>query len=420
MDLRQFFRGFTSKEAKLLVCALTVLIAAVDFWLPSNINIASFYFVCIVLLIWARSIEWLWICTAVFIFLTFGGISFGRPSVVHALEWVDWLNRSMTALALLAAAIPVHLRLRAMEALESTRMERDRVQEALQESHGKLEARVQERTRELKKEIANRERTEQDLRRSEQSLRQLSVRLMRSQDAERRKIARELHDSLGQYLSHSKMILEGWLQKRVASEQEVEGLSQIADSLDQCLTETRTISHLLHPPLLDELGFASAARLYVDGFSRRSGIRVNLSIHDMKRLAPAIELVLFRILQESLTNVLRHAQSPSVDIQVQSGDNQIALMVRDYGKGIPPEFVERFNTLGEGGGVGLSGMRERVVELHGNLQIECCAQGSLIRATLPLLTGSDTKDSIAESFGGPVPPAPCAPEVLANTEEKAS
>ncbi|MGH9733120.1 MAG: sensor histidine kinase [Candidatus Acidiferrales bacterium] len=374
MAQRRALSGISSKQAKVAVCILAALIAGVDFFLPSNINIASLYFICIVLLIWSRSIVWLWVGTAIFVLLTFMGITLGAAPVVDIVTWVDWLNRSMTAAALVVSAIPAHLRLRAIA-------ERDRTQRALEASYTKLEERVQERTREL--------------RASENSLHQLSVRLIRSQDEERRRIARELHDSVGQYLSHSKMVLESWLRKTTLAAKDVDGITQAAESVEKCLIETRSISYLLHPPLLDELGLVSAAGVYVDGFCRRSGIRVNVDMpRDMGRLSSAFELVLFRILQESLTNVLRHAQSPSVDIQLQNGGDQIALTIRDFGKGMSREFIERFNACGEGAGVGLSGMRERLIEFRGSLRIERCEPGTLICATLPSIAADIAPESV--------------------------
>lgn len=395
MKLTQIFPRLSSKEAKILVCLLTALIAVLDFSLPANINIASFYFICIVLCVATRLTRWLWGSTVIFVLLTFGGLTLAPAPVINMVTWVDWLNRSMTALALAVAAVPVHLRLRAILALDRTTAERDRAELALQQSHTNLEVRVQGRTRELQAEVEERVRTEVKLCQSEQSLRQLSVRLMNAQDAERRRIARELHDSVGQYLAHSKMSLESWLKKSDRTDLRIEPLLQIANSLDKCLAETRTISYLLHPPLLDELGFASAAKSYVEGFSQRSGIQVSLDIpRELKRLSAPLELVLFRVLQEGLTNVLRHAQSQLVHIEVKDDASQIALEVRDHGKGMPQDIVERLNTRGEAGGVGLSGMRERVLELHGNFEIQSDRRGTSVRAVLPITMAESTRAAI--------------------------
>jgi signal transduction histidine kinase len=396
--LRRTFSHPSPQEAKILVCILAASIAALDFSLPNNINIASFYFICIVLAAWTRSVRWLWASTAVFVFLSFGGIMLAPGPVVNPVTWVDWLNRGMTALALGVAAIPVHLRLRTITALEDTVAERDHAQLALQQSHASLEARVQERTQELQSEIAERIRTEVKLRESEQSMRQLSIRLIGAQEQERRRIARELHDSVGQYLVHSKVGLDLWLAKPDASEAGRQSISQVTDALERCLAETRNISYLLHPPLLDELGFAVAAKAYAEGFSRRSGIHVKLDVPDaMTRLPSALELVLFRVLQESLTNVLRHAQSPTVEIHVQVQPKQITLIVRDYGKGMPQDLVDKLNTGTEASGVGLSGMRERVVEFRGRLDIHSDETGTEIRAVLPLANSNSAKTVASHS-----------------------
>ncbi|MGH9445638.1 MAG: histidine kinase, partial [Terriglobia bacterium] len=176
--------------------------------------------------------------------------------------------------------------------------ERKQVEEELRQNYAGLEKMVEQRTA---------------------AVRELSSSLLRSQDDERRRISRELHDSLGQYLAHAKMTLES-LKRPEQPEAEAQVLSHLADTLDRCLTETRTISYLLHPPLLDEIGFASAAKWYAEGFSERSGIQVNLSIPDgLNRLSGTLDLVLFRILQESLTNVHRYSHSQSVDIKLESG-----------------------------------------------------------------------------------------------------
>src|SRR4029077_12252516 len=160
------------------------------------------------------------------------------------------------------------------------------------------------------------------------SLRGLSVRLLELQDQERRKFSRELHDSLGQYLVGVKMNL-------TILGNSVTANSYIAEStklLDAAMTETRTISHLLHPPLLDETGLASAARGYVEGFAKRSGICTSLDIReDFDRLPSSLELALFRVLQESLTNVHRHSKSPRADVSLRLFRNEVVLRVRDYG-----------------------------------------------------------------------------------------
>src|SRR6185437_5265295 len=220
------------------------------------------------------------------------------------------------------------------------------------------------------------------------ALRQLSASMLRAQDDERRNIARELHDSIGQSLAYAKMSIESVARRPQKAEKRNEVLTEIAGELGRCVAEIRTVSYLLHPPLLDELGFASAAKSYAQGFSQRSGIHVNLGLpEELKRLPNGMELVLFRVLQESLTNVLRHANSESVDVDVRLGEQRIELEVRDYGKGLPPELLKRFKASGEGAGVGLSGMRERIRQLDGALEIQSSENGTSIRVTLPLASG---------------------------------
>ena len=215
---------------------------------------------------------------------------------------------------------------------------------------------------------------------AEASLRTLSVRLLELQDQERRKFSRELHDSLGQYLVGVKMNLT-MLGNSVPSN------ALIAEStklLDQAMNETRTISHLLHPPLLDETGFASAARWYVEGFAKRSGIQTSLDIpENLGRLPEPLELALFRVLQESLTNVHRHSKSPRADVSLRLSSEQVVLRVRDYGKGIPPEVLRRFRRNRAHGGVGLAGMRERIHELGGKLEMDSDSHGTQVLAITP-------------------------------------
>ncbi len=217
-----------------------------------------------------------------------------------------------------------------------------------------------------------------------ESYKMLSARILELQDVERRRIARELHDSVGQFLAGLKINL-GRLQRREAeaTAQSYPLLLESIDLTDRAIGEVRTISHLLHPPLLDELGFHSAARWYAEGFAKRSGIQVNLHLAEVtERLPKQIELALFRVLQESLTNVHRHSKASTVDIEVLCTDDLVILAVSDDGRGLHPDVLERFRG-GHAGGIGLAGMRERLAELGGRLEVDSGPTGTRIRAILP-------------------------------------
>lgn len=217
---------------------------------------------------------------------------------------------------------------------------------------------------------------------SEEAARQLSMRLLRLQDEERRKFSRELHDSLGQYLASLKMNLS---QLSRGTEGDRRILDDSLKLLDESISETRTLSHLLHPPLLDELGFASAAEWYVEGFAARSGVSVDVKIPEERRRLPAqVELALFRILQESLTNIHRHSKSSNAEVQLMIDAESAVLTVQDSGKGISAEQLARFQTDGANAGVGLAGMRERVRQLGGKLILQSSGRGTTVTATLPI------------------------------------
>ena len=206
------------------------------------------------------------------------------------------------------------------------------------------------------------------------------------QDEEHRKIARELHDSIGQHLAAMKMILDGF-QPDDLPLQKWELLCQVSRSVDTCASEARTISYLLHPPLLDELGFQSAVRWYTEGFSERSGIQVKLALAEgTLRLPRLIELPLFRVLQASLSNVHRHAQSATVSVSFGMDASHVWLEIQDFGKGIEIGLLEQFHSTGVGAGIGLAGMRERMYELGGLLEVKSDSRGTLVRAVIPLTT----------------------------------
>ena len=205
------------------------------------------------------------------------------------------------------------------------------------------------------------------------------------QDEERRRVARDLHDSTGQTLAALKMGI-AVLEKRLIQNQcTSDVLSEIAALADQAIQEIRTTSYLLHPPLLDEAGFNAAAQWYVDGFAKRSGIKVSLDLGSRRERMPiTIETALFRVLQESLTNVHRHSGALEVSIRFQYQAETVMLEIRDCGRGIPVERLTRLREASSETGVGLAGMRERLNELNGKLEIDSDCHGTSLRAVVPL------------------------------------
>lgn len=221
-------------------------------------------------------------------------------------------------------------------------------------------------------------------RQAEKALRRLSARLINLQDEERRRIARDIHDGLGQYLVALKLMVE--MLRNTSPEAVPAAHAECVEVLDKCISETRTLSHLLHPPLLDQAGFTSAAGWFVSGFSKRSGIPVNLQIPpDFPRLSYPAEIALFRALQEGLTNIHRHSQSSSAEIRLESDAEVVTLEVQDHGRGLPEEVAKRLREGDTPGGVGLAGMKERVNELGGQFEIQSNGTGTLVRITLPLV-----------------------------------
>jgi signal transduction histidine kinase len=227
-----------------------------------------------------------------------------------------------------------------------------------------------------------------DLDRTNQNLRELSTRLMQLQDDERRRLARELHDSVGQMLAALGMNL-------AAVGTDIERLTKTANTVNDSAAlvqelsqEVRTISHLLHPPLLDEAGLASALRWYTEGFAQRSKITVNLEVPaDLQRLDRESETAIFRTVQECLTNIHRHSESPTARICIAASDGQICVEIEDRGNGIPPEKQFEMTSTGTPG-VGLRGMRERLRQLGGSLDIHSNGKGTLIVARLPVTVAS--------------------------------
>ena len=260
-----------------------------------------------------------------------------------------------------------------------------RSKEELRENQVDLETQVQGRTKELA--TAN------------QGLHELTARLLQLQDEERRRIARELHDSVGQSLAALNMNLSGLAAHLDRLAQAASLVSDSSDLVNDVTRDIRTISYLLHPPLLDETGLGSALKWYIDGFTERSNIRVDLQLPDnFDRLPRDLETAIFRLVQECLTNIHRHSESPVAKILVERSGNEVRIEVEDHGKGIPPEKKLQFLTNGTSG-VGIRGMRERLHQLGGTLEIssEGIGGGTTVVARLPL--GDRHAIAIAASAG---------------------
>ena len=247
--------------------------------------------------------------------------------------------------------------------------------------------RLREANKDLAGEVAERKAAEEKLATSEASLRELSLNLLRTQDEERRRIGRELHDSLGQYLAVLKLNLQG-LEAVLGTNHNGAGdeVAQCVRLAEDCIKEVRTISYLLYPPMLEEVGLKSAISWYLDGFSKRSNIEATFHQGtDFGRLPRDVELALFRVLQESLTNVHRHSKSPSVDISLVHSDSRVMLQVKDRGQGIPLPLLEEQggkDWLGSSG-VGLRGMSERIRQIGGELEVTSNERGTTVKAIVP-------------------------------------
>jgi len=249
--------------------------------------------------------------------------------------------------------------------------ERKHAEEELRRAHDELESLVEKRTL---------------------ALRRLSARLMRVQDEERRRIARDLHDGLGQWLAAAQINVDVALSRTSGSASSI--LKETREIIDHAVSSIRTMSYLLHPPLLDEAGFDSAAHWFIEGLVKRSGIPIKINFSHFEgegsgpskvaRMPDGVELALFRALQEGLTNVHRHSASPRAEVRFTRLPDRVVLEIQDFGGGLPQEVMDRFQRTGTGSGVGLAGIRERMKELGGDFKIFSGSTGTMLRATVPL------------------------------------
>ena len=309
----------------------------------------------------------------------------GEYDIVHRVIWRDksvhWLRckgrfiKGAKAAELAGVAVDATW-------LKMSEQERLQAEGQLRKANDDLERRVRERTAELEQSTA------QIMEQSKAAM-HLSSRILKVQDEERRSIGRELHDSLGQSLTVLKLnldLLSNLERQTQPHPDRTKCLSHCLEAVEQCLKETRTISHLLHPPLLDEVGFGSAARWYVDTFSRRGGREVKCNIPDvLPRLQKNTELALFRVMQESLTNVHRHSGCSRVEVTIDFDDENVTLRVKDNGSGIPGDRLKAFRNSGCEVGIGLAGMRERMRDLGGRLVLDSNGEGTTVTAVVPVV-----------------------------------
>ncbi|MGC2708042.1 MAG: response regulator [Candidatus Sulfotelmatobacter sp.] len=287
---------------------------------------------------------------------------------LRGLEAADgYLTEPISREELLAS---VNALLRLKQAEREARLqaaEAEKARREVEQAHNELEMRVEQRTKELSDKA--------------EEVRQLNIKLLRLQDEERRRIARELHDSTGQNLAAMKMILD-----QMAPESKGSKLGTMVDELttlnNEMIRQLRTMSYLLHPPLLDEVGLPSALKWYVEGFEERSGIKVELDFGpDFGRLSHEMETALFRVAQESLTNIHKHSGSATAQIWLGRDAERIVLGVADHGMGIPSTRLRDGVFVP---GVGLMGIRERVQQFGGNAEIVSSAAGTTVTATIPV------------------------------------
>lgn len=220
---------------------------------------------------------------------------------------------------------------------------------------------------------------------AEEQLRELSQSLLKLQDEERGRLGRELHDAVGQYLVAAKMTLDGVLSEKTFDEKQMRAqLSDCSQVIERTIREVRTLSYLLYPPMLEEMGLPSAMRWHLDGFAQRSGIIMTRDIEEIGRLPKDVELALFRVFQESLTNLHRHSGSRVAHVRFHIAEKTAVLEIRDQGKGLPDHLSQFTATSLSKVGVGIRGMYERMRQLGGEFSVASNGRGTTVRATVPL------------------------------------
>jgi signal transduction histidine kinase len=369
-DLRQILKGATAALSLLLLGLL--LFSNI---LPSRYQNYQLAFLCIPLVVWGafhlRPHEGATLVLALSGIAVWGTVrGFGGFVGQDANASLLLLQSFMGAVAMTSLV------------LSAVILQRNSDHAALERTRDELEARVADRTVQLEERVTKQQR-------AEEALRDLSSRLLQMQDDERRRIARELHDSTGQELAWLNMSLSR-LQTDMQTDMQkltTDTANRVAEALatvGKVTSELRTMSYLLHPPLLDEMGLGSAVRWFVDGFSERSNIQVLTEIpQDLERFSPDLETAVFRVVQECLTNIHRHSGSATASIRLSRFPGGLTLEIEDQGKGIPEEKLPTSASVGKTG-VGLRGMWERVRQFGGDMEILSQPSGTVVKVIFPV------------------------------------
>lgn len=350
-------------------CLSLAVIATLDVAQRAEFTVSAFYVVPVLLALWSQNNQHA-------LYLAYGAtgmsvVGFMRRPIGGALEG-EMANRLLSiAMVWLAAALS---------------LQRWRREKTLERAFSDMERRVRTRTDELTRANASLQTEIADRKQKEELLRQLSGHLMQAQDQERRRIARELHDNSGQTLAAIAVNLSRIENLVPDAPPKVKNLvADTAAMAEQTSREIRTISYLLHPPLLEEAGLTAAIGWLANGFTQRSGIKTEVDMPpELERLPSDIEVTLFRIVQETLTNVARHSGSKIAFIKLTRQPGEIILSVRDEGRGIPAEKLEKVHGNVSALGVGVAGVWERVRQFGGALDINSNSRGTTVMVVVPL------------------------------------
>lgn len=346
-----------------------VVIAVLDLGKHGEFPVAAFYVAPVLLALWSQNTQHALYLAYAATFLSVIGFMRGPLGGAHGAEMA---TRVLSiAMVWLAAALS---------------LQRWRKEKALERAFSDMERRVRERTGELTKANSSLQSEIADRKDKEELLRQLSGHLMHAQDQERRRIARELHDNSGQTLAAIAVNLSRIENHMPDAPAKLRNLvADTAAMAEQTSREIRTISYLLHPPLLEEAGLLAAIGWLANGFTQRSGIKTEVDAPaEFDRLPADIEVTIFRIVQETLTNVARHSGSKTAFIKLTRQPGEVVLQVRDEGTGIPPEKLEKVHGNVSALGVGVAGVWERVRQFGGALEINSNSRGTTVMVVVPL------------------------------------